>query len=172
MNRTTSAADYRALAEFRFLIRNYLTSGEKAARSVGIEPQQYMCLLAIRGMPQGKPATIRNLAGRLQIRHHSAVELVDRMERRGLCRRQRSKADRRQVLLQVTPRGEKLLNRLVRHRIAELQETGPSLARALSALLTPASANRPSLGPKAASAKNGSPKRKAESRRSASTSAS
>ena len=139
MSRTTSPAEYRALAEFRSLIRRYLTNSEIAARSVGLEPQQYMCLLAMRGMLPGEQATIRSLADRLQIRHHSAVELVDRMEKRGLCRRERSKADRRLVLLHVTPRGEKLLSRLVRHRIAELQVAGPSLARALSALLAPAS---------------------------------
>ena len=138
-NRTTSPAEYRALSEFRSLIRRYLTNSENAARSVGLEPQQYMSLLAMRGMPLGEQATIRSLADRLQIRHHSAVELVDRMEKRGLCRRERSKADRRMVLLHVTPRGEKLLSRLVRHRIAELRVTGPSLARALSALLTPTS---------------------------------
>jgi DNA-binding MarR family transcriptional regulator len=138
---TTSPAEYRALSEFRSLIRRYLTNSEKAARSVGLEPQQYMSLLAMRGMPQGEQATIRGLAERLQIRHHSAVELVDRMEKRGLCRRERSKTDRRLVLLHVTPRGEKLLSRLVRHRIAELQVTGPSLARALSALLAPTTRN-------------------------------
>jgi DNA-binding MarR family transcriptional regulator len=141
ISQTTSPAEYRALSEFRSLIRRYLTNGERAARSVGLEPQQYVSLLAMRGMPPGEQATIRGLAERLQIRHHSAVELVDRMEKRGLCRRERSKADRRLVLLHVTPRGERLLSRLVRHRIAELQVTGPSLARALSELLGPASRN-------------------------------
>jgi len=87
------------------------------------------------GMPPDKQATISNFADRLQIRHHSAVELIDRMEKRGLCRRERSKIDRRHVLIRVTPRGEKLLNRLVQHRIAELQVTGPQLARALATLL-------------------------------------
>ena len=130
-----------------------MTNGEKAARSVGLEPQQYASLLAMRGMPPGKQATIRSLAERLQIRHHSAVELVDRMEKRGLCRRERSKTDRRLVLLHVTPRGEKLLNRLVRHRIAELQVTGPSLARALSALLAPASASNSAAKQKSTSRK-------------------
>jgi DNA-binding MarR family transcriptional regulator len=139
MSRTTSPAEFHALAEFRFLIRRYLNNSEKAARSVGLEPQQYMSLLAMRGLPPGQEATIRSLAERLQIRHHSAVELVDRMERRGLCRRERSKSDRRIVLVRITLRGEKLLNRLVRHRIAELQVTGPSLVRALSALLAPGS---------------------------------
>src|SRR5579871_6685688 len=109
-SRTTSVADYQALSEFRFLIRRFLSNGENAARSAGLEPQQYAGLLMMCGMPPGEPATISNLAERLQIRHHSAVELVDRMEQRGLCRRERSKTDRRHVLLHVTPRGEKLLN--------------------------------------------------------------
>lgn len=150
-NRVTSPAEYRALSEFRFLIRQYLNNGEKAARSVGLEPQQYVSLLTMRGMPATQPATIRGLSERLRIRHHSAVELVDRMEKRGLCRRERSKADRRMVLLHVTPRGDKLLNRLVRHRIAELQVTGPSLARALSALLAPETHKRGSRNSNAAS---------------------
>lgn len=144
MSRTTSPAEFQALAEFRFLIRRYLNNSEKAARSVGLEPQQYMSLLAMRGLPPGQEATIRSLAERLQIRHHSTVELIDRMERRGLCRRERSKSDRRIVFVRVTPRGEKLLNRLVRHRIAELQVTGPSLVRALSALLAPGSRGKKS----------------------------
>lgn len=133
--RTTSVADYRALAEFRFLIRRYLNNSENAARSAGLEPQHYVGLLMMRGMPAGEHATISQLADRLQIRHHSAVELIDRMEKRGLCRRERSKADRRLVLVHVTPKSEKLLNRLVRYRIAELQVTGPALVRALSALV-------------------------------------
>jgi DNA-binding MarR family transcriptional regulator len=139
MSRVTTTAEYQALAEFRFLIRRYLNNSEKAARSVGLEPQQYMGLLALRGLPPGQEATIRSLAERLQIEHHSAVELVDRMEKRGLFQRERSTRDRRQVLVRVTPRGEKLLSRLVRHRIAELRVSAPELARALQAVLTAAS---------------------------------
>lgn len=172
MNRSTSPAEYRALSEFRSLIRRYLTNGEIAARSVGLEPQQYVSLLTMRGMPPGQPATIRGLADRLHIRHHSAVELVDRMEKRGLCRRERSKTDRRLVLLHVTPRGEKLLSRLVRHRIAELQETGPSLALALGALLGPASRKRTSTRSEGPSAKSSAPKRSRANRGAAATSAS
>jgi DNA-binding MarR family transcriptional regulator len=139
MSRATSTAEYQALAQFRFLIRRYLNNTEKAARSVGLEPQQYMGLLALRGLPSEEEPTIRALAERLQIQHHSAVELVDRMEKRGLFQRERSTRDRRQVLVRVTPRGEKLLSRLVRHRIAELRVAAPELARALQAVLTAAS---------------------------------
>src|ERR1700758_558444 len=138
MSRATSTAEYQALAQFRFLIRRYLNNSEKAARSVGLEPQQYMGMLALRGLAPDEEPTIRSLAERLQIQHHSAVELVDRMERRGLFRRERSKRDRRQVYVYVTPRGEKLLSRLVRHRIAELRVSGPELTRALQAVLTAA----------------------------------
>jgi DNA-binding MarR family transcriptional regulator len=139
MSRITNTAEYQALAQFRFLIRRYLNNSEKAARSVGLEPQQYMGLLALRGLPANQEPTIRALAERLQIQHHSAVELVDRMEKRGLFQRERSTRDRRQVLVKVTPRGEKLLSRLVRHRIAELRVTAPELTRALQAVLSAAS---------------------------------
>jgi DNA-binding MarR family transcriptional regulator len=139
MRHSSNTAEYRALAQFRFLIRRYLNNSEKAARSVGLEPQQYMGLLALRGLPPDQEPTIRSLAERLQIQHHSAVELVDRMEKRGLFRRERSSRDRRQVNVYVTPRGEKLLSRLVRHRIAELRVSGPELTRALQAVLTAAS---------------------------------
>jgi DNA-binding MarR family transcriptional regulator len=144
MSRSTSTAEYQALAQFRFLIRRYLNNSEKAARSVGLEPQQYMGMLALRGLSSDKEPTIRSLAERLQIQHHSAVELVDRMEKRGLFRRERSTKDRRQVHVHVTPRGEKLLSRLVRHRIAELRVSAPELAHALQAVL--AAAREPSSG--------------------------
>jgi DNA-binding MarR family transcriptional regulator len=139
MNRYAGTAEYRALAQFRFLIRRYLNNSEKAARSVGLEPQQYMGLLALRGLPADQEPTIRCLAERLQIQHHSAVELVDRMEKRGLFRRERSKQDRRHVIVHVTAHGEALLSRLVRHRIAELRVSAPALTRALQAVLTAAS---------------------------------
>jgi DNA-binding MarR family transcriptional regulator len=139
MSRSTSTPEYQALAQFRFLIRRFLNNSEKAARSVGLEPQQYMSLLTLRGLPSGQEPSIRTLAERLQIQHHSAVELVDRMEKRGLFRRERSQVDRRRVLVHVTPRGERLLSRLVRHRIAELRVTAPALTRALQAVLASAS---------------------------------
>jgi len=138
MSRSTSTAEYQALAQFRFLIRRYLNNSEKVARSVGLEPQQYMGMLALRGLPSDEEPTIRSLAERLQIQHHSAVELVDRMEKRGLFRRERSTKDRRQVHVHVTPRGEKLLSRLVRQRIAELRVSAPELAQALQAVVAAA----------------------------------
>jgi DNA-binding MarR family transcriptional regulator len=92
-------------------------------------------MLALRGLPAGREPSIRELAERLQLRHHSVVELVDRLERRQLLRRERSRADRRQVILHLTPRGEKILTRLARQRIAELRTAAPALVRALTAVI-------------------------------------
>jgi DNA-binding MarR family transcriptional regulator len=123
------------LAEFRHLIRRYLVHEEDAARSVGLEAQHYQGLLALRSLPEGAQATIRTLAERLHIRHHSAVELVDRMEKRGLLRRERSTEDRRRVFVYLTPHSERLLRRLARLRMTELGITGPTLVRDLEAVL-------------------------------------
>jgi DNA-binding MarR family transcriptional regulator len=128
-------ADYRALADFRYQIRRYLNFSEQASRGAGLEPQQYLLLLTVRGLPDGAEATIRTLASRLLIRHHSAVELVDRLEKRGMVRRAQSKTDRRQVLVRLTTRGEHTLEKLARQRLAELRSSGMALVRALDALI-------------------------------------
>jgi DNA-binding MarR family transcriptional regulator len=130
-----NSAEFRALAEFRHRIRIFLNGSEEAARNAGLEPQQYLLLLALRGLPQGREASIRELAERMQLRHHSVVELVDRLEQRLLLRRERSRTDRRQVILHLTPRGEKILTRLARQRIAELRSAAPALVRSLTAVI-------------------------------------
>jgi DNA-binding MarR family transcriptional regulator len=130
-----TAAEFRALAEFRYRIRIYLNGSEEAARNAGLEPQQYMLMLALRGLPVGRNPSIRDLAERLQLRHHSVVELVDRLEQRQLLRRERSRTDRRQVFVHLTPRGEKILTRLAKQRILELRTAAPALVRSLTEVI-------------------------------------
>lgn len=127
--------EYAALAELRRRIRRFLQEGDSTARQAGLEPQQYLLLLAIRGLPEGQEASIRNLAERLSLRHHSTVELIDRMEARGYVKRMRGREDRRQVLISLQPRGERLLEKVVEQRIIELRANGRELVQAISALL-------------------------------------
>jgi DNA-binding MarR family transcriptional regulator len=127
--------EYRALAELRHRIRLFVREGDAKARVAGLEPQQYLILLAIRGLPEDLEATIRTLAERLALKHHSVVELVDRLEQHGLVRRSRSRDDRRRVLVSLLPRGEKLLEEVARHRISELRSSGAALVAAIEALL-------------------------------------
>src|SRR5579885_1044029 len=96
--------EYRALAELRHRIRLFLREGDAKSRKSGLEPQQYLLLLALRGLPDGAEGTIRTLADRLALKHHSVVELVDRMSMRGYVRRNRSRHDRRRVLVSILPR--------------------------------------------------------------------
>ena len=123
--------DYQALAGFRYEIRRFLNFSENAARAAGIEPQQHQALLALKGLPPALPATVGALAERLQIRHHSAVELSRRLEAKGLLQRIRSRADAREVLLRVSARGERLLERLSLSHRDELRTAGPRLIEAL-----------------------------------------
>ena len=135
MKRITPS-EYQAMAELRYRIRLFLREGDAAARSSGLEPQQYLLLLAIRGMPDGVSAKIQSLADSLLIRHHSAVELVDRLESHGYVRRSRGKEDRREVLVSLLPKGQRVLERVVQQRIGELRAGGRQLVRAIDAVLS------------------------------------
>jgi DNA-binding MarR family transcriptional regulator len=128
--------NFEALADFRYAIRRYLTFSERNARAAGLEPQQYQALLAIKGVPLSQKATVGVLAERLQIQHHSAVELMDRLEKRGLVRRARSRVDRRQVLVQLTPTGERKLKRVSLPHRDELRTAGRKLLRALEQFIS------------------------------------
>jgi DNA-binding MarR family transcriptional regulator len=133
--KTGYSVNYGALADFRYEIRRFLSFSEQAARDSGIEPQQHQALLAIKGLPPGRRATVGVLSERLQIQHHSAVELSVRLEAKGLIRRARSRRDRREVLLSLTRRGEKLLRELTLPHRAELRSAGPTLLRALDSAI-------------------------------------
>lgn len=137
-----SNVKYRALAELRYRIRHFLQEGDTAARAAGLEPQQYLMLLAIRGLPKGSEATIRTIAERMALKHHSAVELIDRLESHGFVHRSRIKSDRRQVKVSLLPRGAKILERVARQRIGELRTSGAALADAISTLVKRKGATR------------------------------
>ena len=127
-------SDYQSLAEFRYQIRLFLRFSEEAARRAGVEPQQHQLMLAIKGKPPGEEARIAYLAERLQIQHHSAVELVTRLENKGLITRKRSSRDRREVFVKLTPRGERVLAELTLHTSAELRSAAPALVSILRKL--------------------------------------
>jgi DNA-binding MarR family transcriptional regulator len=135
VSREIKTEEYRALAELRYRIRHFLGEGDAAARAAGLEPQQYLLLLMIRGLPAGEQATIRTLAERLSLKHHSAVELIDRLEAHGYVRRTRARDDRRRVLVSLLPRGERMLADVARQRINELRSHGHQLVRAIDQLL-------------------------------------
>ena len=130
-----SMSDYQALAEFRYSIRRFLRFSEEVAYAADLEPQQHQLLLAIKGLPEGRKATVGELAERLQLKHHSTVELIDRLVKRELVERHRDEEDQRRVIVSLMPQGEEVLHQLSRHMLTELRSTGPAFVDALNALL-------------------------------------
>jgi len=131
-----SLREFRAVSELRYQIRKFLHFSERAARAIGLEPRQHQLLLAIKGFAgDGHGPTIGYLAERLQIRHHSAVELVDRMEMRGMVHRRVDAQDRRQVIVALSDASEQILRDLSAQHIAEIRQTGPRLVAALQQVL-------------------------------------
>ena len=126
-----SPADYRSLAEIRYQIRCFLRFSERAARSAGIEPQQHQLLLACKGLPKGSRPTIGTLAARLCVQHHTTVALVDNLVALGLVERVRGSADRREVLVEITVRGEAALRKLSALHREQLRRVAPALIHAL-----------------------------------------
>ena len=131
MEKILTLPGYQSLAELRYQIRRFLHFSEQAARKAGLEPRQHQLMLALKGLPKSVRPRVRELAERLQIEHHSTVELVNRLSTRGLIRRRPAGEGRREVLLTLTPKGEKMLGELSLRHKAELRIQGPALLTAL-----------------------------------------
>jgi DNA-binding MarR family transcriptional regulator len=130
---------YRDLAEFRRQIRRFLHFSEATAKKHGIEAQQHQLLLAVHGLPEGVKPTIGEIASRLFIQHHSAVELVNRLEKTGAIARHPGTQDKREVWILLTPAGQAILRKLALAHRTELERSGPELASALNSTLRHAS---------------------------------
>jgi DNA-binding MarR family transcriptional regulator len=129
-------AQLRTLAEFRHQLRMFLQFSESAAQKLGLQPQQHQLLLQIAGAPDGTATTVGYAAERLGVRHNTAVELSGRSEEAGLIKRKHGGDDRRRVLLELTPKGRRLLDSLSVDHALELHELAPQLIRTLTELRT------------------------------------
>ena len=136
----SSQEEVRALAEFRYTLRQFLRFSEDAANAAGISPQQHQALLAIRGFGGEEGISVGDLAERLQIRHHSAVGLVDRLVAHGIVVRAAASDDRRKVRLELTGEGQTILSRLSSAHRQELRRVGPTLRELLHRLDQPVAA--------------------------------
>jgi DNA-binding MarR family transcriptional regulator len=122
--RTLRTPDYRHLLEVRTGLRRFLHWSEEQARSAGLTPAQHQLLLAVRGHPGDRPPTIGELADHLLVRHHGAVQLVDRAAAAGLVTRERDAEDHRIVRVHLTPEGDRILESLAARHLDELRRVG------------------------------------------------
>src|SRR5580765_6032649 len=130
-----SKRQHERLAAFRYALRRFLHFSEEAAQSAGLTPQQHQALLVIKGYPGRECVTVGELAERLQIRHHSTVELVDRLAAQNLVVRSTSAKDRRLVLVQLTRGGDEVLERLSAAHTEQLKTLGPELILRLNEII-------------------------------------
>ena len=127
MRRRLDHESYARLLELRTGLRRFLRWSEEQAEAAGLTASQHQLLLAIRGHPDPAGPTIRDVAGYLQLRHHSAVGLADRAEAIGLLRRERDARDHRVVRLRLTQKGSAALERLSALHVQELSRLGPKM---------------------------------------------
>ena len=125
---------YEVLAAFRYALRRFVHFSETAAKHAGLTPQQHQALLAIKGFPGRDWVTVGELAERLQLRHHSAVGLTNRLVQQCLVERLPSELDRREVHIQLTKQGEQALAKLSAMHREQLRQMGPEINRLLERL--------------------------------------
>jgi len=119
----------RELAQFRYALRKFLRSAHVGEKVAGVTPRQQELLLGVAGFRRGERASITELAEFLQEKHNSVVELVDRAETSGLVRRESYPADRRVVLVVLTPRGKEAVNRVALVHRQQLTQLRGAFAR-------------------------------------------
>lgn len=129
----SGAVDYEALAQFRYQLRKFLSFSEMVTHKAGLTPQHYQALLAIKGSFGSEPVSVGALAELLLVRHHTAVELVDRMAKLGLLTRKVDDDDSRRVLVGLTRKGEARLRALAKLHFEQLRSASPALTRILQA---------------------------------------
>ncbi len=132
--RRLGKAEYESLSAFRYALRCFLRFSEEAAEAVGLTSQQHQALLAIKGFPGRDQITNGELAERLQIKHHSAVGLINRLEAQGLVMRQQGENDKREVFVALTKRGADVLERLTVAHQEELRHVATPLRAILKSL--------------------------------------
>ena len=122
-----SKTEYEILSEFRYTLRRFIRFSEAAARQHGLTPQQHQALLAIKGFPGRDEITVGELAERLQLQHHSAVGLANRLEAQHLIKRSQAVSDRRKVYVSLTSHGHAVIDRLSSLHQEELLRLVPQL---------------------------------------------
>ncbi len=127
--------DYEGLANFRYLLRKFLRFSKDFLRATaGLNPEQYEALLAVKAFAAPVGLTISELSERLQVKHHSAVNIVDRLAERKLITREAGETDRRRRHVQLTAKGEKLIEELAIAHRREIRLRSPEMIKALERL--------------------------------------
>jgi DNA-binding MarR family transcriptional regulator len=128
------AEDYDALAAFRYAMRKFLRFSKDALGSARLTTEQYEALLAVKTRSTPKGITVGELSERLQVKHHTAVSLLDKLVARRLVVRRRGSEDRRQVHIKLTSGGRSVLARMAARHRREIRHRSSEMIHALRRL--------------------------------------
>jgi DNA-binding MarR family transcriptional regulator len=135
MTASVTQKDYSALAAFRYAMRKFLrASKEHLSAKAGLTPEQYEALLALKAFSGAEGLLVGELSERLQVKHHTAVSLTDKLLSRELVTKERGRTDRRRVHVKLTTAGSTLLASLAQIHLDELRARSPEMIEALRQL--------------------------------------
>lgn len=97
-----------ALIALRRILRATEQYERELAQAAGLTPAK-LRVLQILSAEAGRQAPPSRLAGRMGVSQATVTALVDQLEKRGYVLRERSVADRRQLLVRLTERGAEAL---------------------------------------------------------------
>jgi DNA-binding MarR family transcriptional regulator len=121
--------EYRRLLAFRTGLRRFMRWSAQVAESAGVTPAHHQLMLAVQGHDDPRGPTVGDVATYLLLKHHSAVELVNRAAGAGLVARVVDQDDHRVVRLQLTTTGSKKLEALAAAHVEELNRMVPEISR-------------------------------------------
>jgi DNA-binding MarR family transcriptional regulator len=135
MSASLTQQDYHSLASLRYLLRKFLRfSKHLTSANAKLTPEQYEALLALKAFSADDGLTVGELSERVQVKHHTAVSLTDRLASRKLLTKRRGSPDRRYVYVKLTPAGAKLVTTLAAAHRREIRKHAPEMVKSLSRL--------------------------------------
>jgi len=135
MSASLTRQDYHSLASLRYLLRRFLRfSKDLTTATAKLTPEQYEALLALKAFSADDGLTVAQLSERVQVKHHTAVSLTDKLAARKLLTKRRGAPDRRYVYVKLTAAGAKLVAALAAAHRHEIRKHAPGMIKSLSRL--------------------------------------
>jgi DNA-binding MarR family transcriptional regulator len=127
--------DYHSMASLRYALRKFLRfSRDLVSNGAKLTTEQYEALLALKAFSAGKGLTVGQLSERVQVKHHTAVSLTDKLAARKLVTKRRGSLDRRYIYVKLTPTATKLLRILATAHRREIRKHAAEMIKSLKQL--------------------------------------
>jgi DNA-binding MarR family transcriptional regulator len=125
---------FGSASEVQYALAAFEQSNGHGLRDRGMKLRHYDLMLALKAEPK-RARSIREIATRLGVRSHAASQAVFHLANRNLVRVRRDGKSGRRLALELTSRGDRLLQELSREEQQHLQIFAPVLLTGLQHVL-------------------------------------